>query len=197
MEKRRNKIIIFSALITFVVVGVVLYTSARYQESVSGTGNIEVAKWSIKLTDEGAKEISETNKIKFVSKNNPNVADDKIAPGSSATAKFILDPTGSEVAIDYGITIDLNAFKGIKVTKVTATNDGGSTIELVENNGVWESTSAPSISLSDVESGKKVTFEVFITWENSDENNMADTQIGKDGANVELDVTVTASQHVA
>lgn len=197
MVKRRNKIIIFSALLTFVIVGVVLFTSARYQESMKGSGEVSVAKWSVKLTDEDNNEITETNKIKFLTEKNENVSADKIAPGSTATAKLILDPTGSEVSIDYELSIDLEEFDGIKVSKVTATLDGESTVELVEDNGVWKPAFAPGISLNDVELGKKVTFEIIVTWENSDTNNASDTELGKDASNLELDVTLTASQHIA
>ena len=37
---------------------------------------------------------------------NENVVAGKIAPGSTATGEFVIDPTGSEVAIDYEVKID-------------------------------------------------------------------------------------------
>lgn len=168
-------------------------TKQKDKENISTDDTI---KWSIKLTDKENNIFSETNKVKFSTEENNYISINKIAPGSSATAKLILDPTGSNVPIDYSIAIDVNEFKFIEVKSVKATIDGNQYIELIKQDGKWLPKEDIGISLDNIKKGKKVTIEVVIFWNDKNQNNEEDTNVGINKELIEIDITVNAEQHI-
>ena len=129
------------------------------------------------------------------------VKDGTIAPGRKATFDIVIDPTDSEVAIDYTLKIDTSAITGL--------TNGNSNVSITKaqykfGDGAVQSaniTSADGVtiseSLADVEAGKALTMTVTVEWDNEDdENNAADTANGVQGGTITIPVTVTAMQHI-
>lgn len=170
------------------VVGAGVYTYARYTSSFTGTGSAQVAKWAVKVNDS----VTDTFDLDLSLSANTNVADNRIAPGRTATAQLILDLTGTEVATDY--EIDLSGVTGLpdgmKITSVKATVAGGQATELNGSNGKYTG----SVALADV--AKPITFDITVAWENDEANNENDTTVGEAAGELSIPVTVTAKQHI-
>lgn len=81
------------------------YSYARYLTSIDTSSDAVTAKWAVSVK-EGSNELSSTQKLTLTVNENENVVAGKIAPGSTATGEFVIDSTGSEVAIDYEVKID-------------------------------------------------------------------------------------------
>ena len=81
------------------------YSYARYLTSIDTSSDAVTVKWAVSVK-EGSNELSSTQKLTLTVNENENVVAGKIAPGSTATGEFVIDPTGSEVAIDYEVKID-------------------------------------------------------------------------------------------
>lgn len=188
-----KKIIIVFVIIVLLLLILFACTKQKDKENIPTDDTI---KWSIKLTDKENNIFSETNKVKFSTEENNYISINKIAPGSSATAKLILDPTGSNVPIDYSIAIDVNEFKFIEVKSVKATIDGNQYIELIKQDGKWLPKEDIGISLDNIKKGKKVTIEVVIFWNDKNQNNEEDTNVGINKELIEIDITVNAEQHI-
>lgn len=84
-------------------------TLARYVTEVTGTAKAEVAAWSFKAnSNEDGKQFTQidlgstANRTAYDGK---TVVDGVIAPGTSGSFDILLDGTGSEVGIDYIVTL--------------------------------------------------------------------------------------------
>lgn len=192
MKKGRTIAIALAAVL--VAAGISLVTYARYANNeLGGNGSVSVAKWNVSVTD-GTTEQSATQGVTFNVTANENVSTGYMAPGSTATAQLVLDPTGSQVAIDYTISItetDLQAV-GMSISSVTA-KIGSSPVTLTNTNGVYSG----NLTLSQVEAGANVTFTVVVQWVNNEANNATDTQTGIAAQTITIPVTVTAKQHIS
>lgn len=95
-------------------------TLAKYASSASGNATATVAKWAIKFTD-GADTPTEYNDSHTITLNLKDtqkvtdklVADNKIAPGTTGSFAMAVDGTGTEVAFDYTIELDLSGLTGV------------------------------------------------------------------------------------
>ena len=81
-------------------------TFARFLSSSSGTFGMEMAKWNIKINNVTVTpETSNlSNSIELVITDNDS-GDGLIRPGQKGYFDILLDPTGTEVSMQYGITI--------------------------------------------------------------------------------------------
>ena len=183
------------ALVVFAIIAVIGGTYSRYSSTGNANATVEVAKWAVKLNGTNISSATGTVTPKLTYADNSNVAADKLAPGRSATFNIELDPTGSEVAIDY--TLEIKALTGITnssstiaVTGATYVIGTGDSATATITNGT---ISIPE-TLADVQANKKVTVTVTVTWTNGD--NTADTANGVAAAPITVPVDVTAQQHI-
>ena len=210
-RRSRAKRGILIALVLVLLIYIIGSTYARYTNTVKLNGQVKIAKWAVKLNGTLMDTITETQTVTLTLSDNAYVSDDRIAPDRSAYFDILLDPTGSEVAIDYIIKCDFASATGI-------TN----TASKIEVTGVeyWEAAAIPtpatggtaldkddlqgtdgikiSETLAKVEAGTKIAARVTITWDNdSDGHNVADTANGVAAGTITIPVTVTAQQHIA
>lgn len=189
MKKDNKKKYLLGILLLLVFVLAGSYTYARYATEFTGKGTVEVAKWAVKLTS-GGTEITEDTAITLTVAENANVASGKMAPSVAATGTLVLDPTGSEVAIDYTVKIDNSNLKdGMAIKSVTANGTELTKDASDEYTG--------SLSLAEVESSTQVTLVITVEWANNEANNASDTEIGMTANSLEIPVVVTAKQHIA
>lgn len=204
MEKRNSvkKTIIF-ALIIVCLVAIVGGTYSRYTSTGTANVNADIAKWSIKLDTDDISTTPVTKDVDLTFDANDYVANDRIAPGRNASFQIVLDPTDSEVAIDYTLHVDSLNITGItntnsKIAITSATYTIGEGTEAVEETATLTSGTDLVIpeSLADVEADKAVTVKVTLSWDNDETLNAADTANGVAAGTVKIPVTVTASQHI-
>ena len=200
---------ILIAVIIACLIALIGGTYARYTSSGIANASAQIAKWHVTLNGTDISSQSENVNVALRYAENSYVKNGKIAPGSNAYFEVVLDPTGSEVAIDYTFNIDSaaianalgeNSTSQIAITGATYTVEDGSAQDATINNG----TVSVSEALADVEAGKSVTVRVGISWDNAnDANNASDTAqgvasyvTGENGKTITIPVGVTAQQHI-
>ena len=200
-RKSTAKKMVLVAIILITVVALVSGTYSKYTNTATGTATLDIAKWSVKIDDTQMNAISSgALSVPLTYTANSYVKANKIAPGGSATFTLVIDPTDSEVAIDYDISIGAvtgltNAGSAIALTGATYTVDGGS----AQNATITSGAGAINFTedLADVVAGKKVTVVGTITWDNaSDANSAADTANGLNDPSPTVAVSITAQQHI-
>lgn len=94
------------ALILVVVITLISGTFARYATTEKDTATIATATWNFAagLGNTTTKTINLYDTIANASTTYPNLAANKIAPGTSGTFNVEINGAGSEVGIDYTIT---------------------------------------------------------------------------------------------
>ena len=200
-SKVKNGILIVVA-IAFLI-AIIGGTYSRYSSSGTANATGEIAKWHIVLGTENISSQSKTLTIPVQDVgNNGNVAEGKLAPGKTVVAEFVVDPTGSEVAVDYLMNVDLSNISGfdnseLEISNLKYTIEGTNTeedmlIDPTAGNYLLEE------SLADVLDGKNVTFRIYITWTQSTDlaRSLADAEKGATIENILIPVSVTARQHI-
>jgi len=208
-RKSKTKRGILVAIILVCLIALIAGTYARY--TGSGTVNVaaQLAKWHVELNGSDISESSQIVQVPLTYDANEYVKNGKLAPGRSATLAVEVDPSGSEVAVDYTFDIDtdalaesleLNSSSAISITGATYSIGSGAAQNATFTNGLI----TVNESLADVEAGKSVTVSVTVTWDNAnDANNASDTAegvasygAGENGKTITIPVTVTATQHI-
>lgn len=164
-------------------------TLAKYTSEVTGTGTVAVAKWSFKADNTGTPSATETWAFTLADTKaaNANVKTDRVAPGDTGSVVIKMDASGSEVAVDYSITIDKT---GLSTTNgvIEFYSDKSCTTEIPVGGLTG------SIALDDV--GTAVEKPIYWKWVTTD--NTADTALGTTAVqNETFTVTVKAEQKTA
>ena len=188
-------------LILFALVVILGGTFSRYSDTANGTAEIDFAKWSVKINGTQMNAISSGElpiTLSYVSSD--YVSENKLAPGGSANFTLEIDPTGSEVAVDYEIQIGAVSGlsnNGSEIKLSSATYKIGSGAEQNATISSGSGTISFTEGLADVEAGKKVTVVGTIIWDNdNDSNNAADTENGRNDPTPTATVEITAKQHI-
>ena len=181
-------IILALALIAAIVFS--MYAYAKYTSTLTGNGTTQVAKWSFKVNGE-TQTIPDIDLTSTIDPHN-NVADKKIAPGTSGHFDLILDGTGSEVAIDYIIKLAITE----KPTNLKFYTDSAYQKEITETDGTLNVTG--SIPLSDINT--PLTRPIYWQWpyqtgETSNDIKKNDETDTKDSVKkITMAITVTGAQ---
>ncbi len=203
MEKRTTKTKkgILVAVMVALLIALIAGTYARYTSTGTANVNAEIAKWHVELEGEDISTQSATIDADFEYDANSFVKDGKLAPGRSGHFTVEVDPTGSEVAIDYTFAIDesqLNSQSAIAVTGATYTIGEG--LDAVEGTATMDENGVVTVSesLAQVQAGDKVKLTVTVAWDNADDaNSEADTAEGVASYDIGQDNTKTAEEKEA
>ncbi|MBR1883655.1 MAG: hypothetical protein IJ809_01715 [Clostridia bacterium] len=196
-EAKVRKGVMFAILLV-AVVAVIGGTYSRYISNATVNASIDIAKWSVALNGTDISTAPTTKQVQLSIANNGFVKEGTIAPGTAGTFDVVLDPTGSEVAIDYVINIDTANISGITNT---ASNIAITSAKYVIDGQAEQTASVNGESitinedLSNVLAGNKVTMSVTLEWTDN-MTDAADTENGVAGGIVTVPITVTASQHI-
>ena len=210
MKKKKLSILFLLVLVLLAVTIVYLATTyARYRGVATGTGEVQVAKWSVQVNNQslvaGPGQVA-LGTITLTPVANANVAKDRIAPDVTATTEFEIDPTGAEVAIAYEFTLGTivsvpagSVPTDFEVTKVEATV-GGTTTTVTPTAGKYIGTIELPTTGSDktaMTATEKVTVKVTAKWTNVEANNNLDTAVGIAAPKLQIPVNVTVKQKLA
>lgn len=194
-------------VLAFLAIGLyfVAGTYARYTAAASGTGTVQVAKWAVKIGEKDATQENTTFDLSFNKVENENVVNGYIAPGSQLYADFKIDPTGSQVAIDYSFSLgNITASEGtvpttVKVLKVAPVKDNVEQAELSPDTG-GKYTGKISLPSKDkaLTADEAVTIRVYLEWENTNtaETDKVDTLTGVSAPTLTMTVNATATQSI-
>lgn len=111
-------------IVLFVMFITISWTFARYTYTTSNSGIISIAKWNIEIN--GQKITNETSNLSNISLLNVEGDTTIIDSGDECYFDIIINPTSTEVAISYSISIDLdesNLPSGTKIIKYEKYNN--------------------------------------------------------------------------
>ena len=189
---------ILLAIVLVAAVTVIGGTYSRYISNATVNTTVDIAKWSIKLNGTDISTEPTTKQVELTYEANEFVKDTTIAPGTKGTFDIVLDPTDSEVAIDYLLNIDTANISGIASNGANIAITGAKYVidgQAEASATITNDTITINEGLADVLADNKVTISVTIEWQDND-SNAADTVIGVAGGTITIPVTVTASQHI-
>lgn len=193
-----KRMIYIVSIVLLIVIGArsIEESYSQYRANSEGTGNASIAKWAIVLKD-GEKALNKEFDVHFssISDNDGNVAPNRFAPGTAGQATLILDLTGTEVSVDYNITIDTRVLENqIGTSKVSLTMYDENDQSIVFGKDVY-------IPLENKEKFTKENgiykFNFFLDWDNdSDQNNEDDTNIVLNYDDLTLPINIKIKQHI-
>ena len=203
-------------LIVCLLAAVIGGTYSRYTSTATQTGSAQVAKWAVKINNKNIV-ANEKFTVVFNEVKNDNVVDGKIAPSSRLYADFEIDPTGSEVAVDYLFKLGTISAKigeenatvptGIEVEKVVylvddtenegQKKDGNKIAQNTDGEYVGETIALESQESALTAASKKIV-RVYIVWTNTDTEaeNTNHTDAGNKTPTLSMEITGTAKQHI-
>ena len=176
--KGNKKLLVVALLLLLITV--TFSTYAIYRESVTATGSINTAAWSVKL---GSTNFSEVQNLTFgysdiTWTSNPG-KNNKIAPGATGTITYTVDATGSEVDVIVEASIDSTNLP----TGITATASGTNGQTLI----AYDATSMTA------------TITITVTWAGTveDQTSKDTTDLNAKASTLSIPVTITARQKTA
>jgi len=191
-QTRKTPLIIVTLLLIAISTMYITGTYAKYTSTLEATANATIASWSIDLTD-GTESVLD-GELTFTVNDNDHVATGKFAPTSTATAEFYLDPEGTDVSVEYEVTLgDLTSSGSADIPDdLTISSvkyyDGSAWVALSENKGQILLKDNATLSTDD-----KVQLQVTVEWVGAD--NATDTLLGIEAPTLSIPVTVVATQY--
>lgn len=197
MKKNRTKKILWITAIFFAFIAATYIINESYallQTIASGNAETNTGSWTIKLNEKnisnGVTESFTLNNIIY-DESDENIENGYIAPGKSGYFDIILDPSGTDVAISYEINVRLDECDypdNIKLSVENTSADG----KIGQDGNTFKGL----ISLDDIKSNKTITLKLTLIWENNEEFNESDTNLGIEEANkLKIPITVTLNQY--
>lgn len=188
----KNKIIyIVCAIMIFISIYEIKNTYGLFESKKEIDIDKSVAKWNIYINDNNLNTTETFTIDNFTFQETDTVAKDKIAPGILGWFDILIDARDTQVSIIYEITFDFTSLpSNITVEKIEEIN-GREIIKTGPN------TYSNYITLEDINDNLKDTIRVYIKWNNDEENNENDTNIGIIKNNsIKIPVSITVSQYL-
>ena len=188
----KNKIIyIVCAIMIFISIYEIKNTYGLFESKKEIDIDKSVAKWNIYINDNNLNTTETFTIDNFTFQETDTVAKDKIAPGIWGWFDILIDARDTQVSIIYEITFDFTSLpSNITVEKIEEIN-GREIIKTGPN------TYSNYITLDDINNNVKDTIRVYIKWNNDEENNENDTNIGIIKNNsIKIPVSITVSQYL-
>lgn len=187
----KSKILyITCAIMIFVTIYEITNTYGLFESNINMDVDSKLATWNILINDTNIGK-SETFTIdNFNSEEDSTVASGKIAPGTSGYFNINIDPSTTQVSIRYDLTFDFSKLDNLfTITKVEEKN-GYNLIKTGPN------TYSNVITLNEIKENKTNNIRVHIKWDNNEENNDKDTEIGLTENNtLNIPVSITVLQY--
>lgn len=169
----KNKIIyILCAIMIFASIYEITDTYGLFESNKTKIVDNPIAKWNILINET---DINQNKKIiinNFQVDESSTVKSGKIAPGTTGYFDIEINPTNTEVSIRYDITFDYSKLSNSFIIEKIEETNGFDIIRTDEN------TYSNIITLADIEKGVKNNIRVHLRWQDNEENNKSDTEIG-------------------
>ena len=189
--KNNTKPIVILLVLTLITATIFsMYAYSKYKTTLTGNGTATVAKWSFKVNGQ-TQTIPDIDLTQTMDTHN-NVAEGKIAPGTSGHFDLELDATGSEVAIDYNIKLAITE----KPTNLKFYLDNTYETEIAETEGILNVSGSIPLETIDTPLIKTIywqwPYETGTTENEVKENDKTDTI--DSAKKVTMTITVTGTQ---
>lgn len=193
MKKRKWLIIISSFLFIALISYSIMDSYGLFETQIISPAESNLAKWQILVNTQditGANNNFLIPEVNWAS--NPLVAPGKAAPGMSAYFEIIINPIGTEVSIEYEISLDFANLNNDKIYITSVKNKNGE--ELVQNE---EGDYLGIISLLQIQNNETETIRVDFTWENDEDNNEIDSSfVAMEDAFLDVPISIRFLQYV-
>lgn len=191
MKKKVKFVIVILILILLILI--IKSTYSKYVEQANGNLNNKIGQWIIKVNsvDITQNELStEFNIDNFIWdwENAPHVKKPKVAPGMKGSFDLIIDPTDTDVSLEYTISVAEPKINqddpdspeiSLKIVDIKEKNNKDITLTK-DDNGNNIIKRVKSLSEIQSENDKERLDEITVTveWENNEDNNAIDSEIG-------------------
>ena len=157
-RKNKTKICLFIILAIVVLINIIGGTNAKYNGNSSGTGTVQVAKWNININGENILANQNTISDELEINIDTSPMDGIIRNGDTGYFDILINPTGTEVSVDYEINLSFlqsnELSTDMKFTEYSF-NSGAEKTEIEDN------TINGTINLSNL---APVTCRVYWKW---------------------------------
>ena len=167
-------------------------TYAVFETTGTGTADFSIGSWVINLNniDISSGQTVSFSINSFTYSENSHIANGVIAPGRSGYFDLILDPDGTDVAVRYDITLDMEEEYANNITYYVTTTDG-TTIRTGEN------TYSGIIDLDSIDDGDVATLRIIVEWVNNGSYDASDTELGlENNASISIPAEINVVQYL-
>lgn len=189
--KNRKLLIILTIILMFVTVYVIKDTYALFESNKIVNTNTNIAKWNVMINGKNINNEQSfiIDSINILEKG--NVKNGKMAPGAEGYFDIVIEPNDTDTSIIYNVTFDFTKVNGsFKINKIEEITSGNLIM-------TGESTYSKVITLDEIKRGVTNTIRVYIKWDNIEENNEEDSQIGLTKNNfINIPVIVEVTQYL-
>ena len=195
---RDNYKVSLTILLIIVILMTIYAIADTYSVFYSETNtlmDLEIARWEIKINDQDVVH-SETKTFqldRYDIAANPNVADNRIAPGSSGNFYIDIDPNHTQVAVRFDVFIDPEELATSR-TQVTGVQEISSNPDKVTIVKTAEGMYTGVFTLDQIEDEVHASLRIGFEWVNDDTKNAEDTNEGivyGKGLNIPISIKFT------
>ena len=195
MKKQIIYSIFIIIIITIVTIGITMYTYSLYESVDVSTATSNIAKWNIKVNDSMITGLSsnesEINIGSIDWQSNGHVRPGKAAPGSIGSFEIEIDPMDTQVSFIYELELEIEDLDNDEFGIDSVTETNGHTIVRT-----GEKTYSGIALLSEINNGDTYNLEINIVWNNNENNNDKDYELGKRAEDeVYIPVRITLQQY--
>ncbi len=159
---------ILAVISLFILINFVQETYAKYISDAGGQARMNIARWLIKINNQDI--ITNdylTNVITPIIIESPHVKSGVLAPRSQGYFDLVIDYTDVDVSFAYTVNANVALDSGVSDLKVTGYSENGGLVTPV--NGTLNNF-GETVNLNNPNRVK--TLRVYITWEDSETENM-------------------------
>lgn len=194
MKKRKFLVLFFGIVSLVFSLNEISSTYAKYSTTTKTSTDINIARWDIVVNDTHIKN-EDIKKASIVPNyvENPNVAENKIAPGSVGYFDLTIDSSMTDVSFDYEIMVTPSEDSIVSVLKILKyyIDDASNITDAVD------STIVDSFSIDE---NRKKTIRIYIIWddETGEMTNEEDSFAGHnyDIYNASVDISIKFKQKI-
>lgn len=187
----KNKIIyVLCAIMIFASIYEITDTYGLFESNKTKLVDNPIASWNILINNSNLNQNKTFTINNFQIDENATVKNGRIAPGTTGYFDIQIDPSDTDVSIRYDITFDCSKLpSNLTVESIEETN--GYTIVRTD-----AYTYSNIITLTNIKNGVKNNIRVHIKWQNVEEQNQNDTEIGLNKEYIlNIPITITATQY--
>lgn len=189
-----RKLLPFLALFSIIILfSTVIGTYAIFETDVDTGTQTAIGAFKISLNGDDLTGTDNTFNVTSVNwGTNDNVLPGRASPGLSAYFDIEIDPTGTEVAVDYEVELDFASLNNPSIQFVSIKDSLNNDLTVISPN-----VYGGSLTIAEVLANTKETIRVNFTWIDDDQNNAADsTHVNQLNSQINIPVIVRVSQHL-
>ena len=189
----KKKITVIGIVLIAVFLFLITVTYSLFETRKEATVSSSIAKWNVKVNNTMITKSTNQNSTFSLGSINwqsgGHVKSGKAAPGSVGTFEIEIDPTNTDVSFTYELTIDTSGLNNEEFIISNVREINGNEFIRTDKN-----TYVGIARLDDNQNNEKYNIAINITWNNNEENNENDYNLGK---NADIDINIPVSLNIS